>query len=146
MNRLRAMALVCLMFAMVLGPANAARAGASDLVIVVDETSPIRSISVADVRRRFLGIPLVVDGVEVVPVRNVSNADFYELFLQRVLFMSAPSYERRMLNKVFREGGDRVLAVTSNEELYRALRNDPRRISFVPRAAVRPNLRIVAEP
>jgi len=146
MKCLRAMALVCLMFAMVLGPANAARAGASDLVIVVDETSPIRSISVADVRRRFLGIPLVVDGVEVVPVRNLSDADFYELFLQRVLFMSAPNYERRMLNKVFREGGDRILAVTSNDELYRTLHKDPRRISFVPRAAVRPNLRIVAEP
>lgn len=79
-------------------------------------------------------------------MRNLSDADVYEVFLQRVLFMSAQSYERRMLNRIFREGGNRVLAVSSNEELYRTLHGDPGRISFVPRKAVGPNLRIVAEP
>src|SRR5215470_13304718 len=95
----------------------------SDLVIVVDESSPVRSISVADVRRRYLGIPVVVDGIEVVPVRNLSDADFYEMFLQRVLFMSAQSYERRMVSKIFREGGSSILAVGSRDELYRTLHN-----------------------
>jgi hypothetical protein len=146
MKRLRARAAACLVCAFVLGLPSAARPAASDLVIVVDESSPIRSISVADVRRRFLGIPLAVDGVEVIPVRNLSNTDFYEVFLQRVLFMSAQSYERRMLNKIFRDGGDRILAVTSIVELSRALHDDPRRISFAPRGAVGSNLRIVAEP
>jgi hypothetical protein len=146
MRRLLAGAMLCLACAMVLGLPNAAPAGSSDLVIVVDESSPVRSISVADVRRRFLGIPVVVDGVEVVPVRNLSDADFYEMFLQRVLFMSAQSYERRMVSKIFREGGSSILAVGSREELYRTLHSDPRRISFVPRAAVGAGLRIVAEP
>jgi hypothetical protein len=72
MNRLRARALVCLVCAVVLGlparAAPAAQASPSDLVIVVDGSSPIRSIPLADVRRRYLGIPLVVDGVEVVRV------------------------------------------------------------------------------
>jgi len=144
MRRLLARVAVCLA-STISGPI-AAWSAPSDLVIVVDENSPIRGIPIADVRRRYLGIPLVINGVEVIPVRNLSDTDFYEVFLQRVLFMSAESYERRMLTKIFREGGESILAVTSREELYRVLRNDPRRVTFVPRAAVGPTLRIVAEP
>ena len=144
MRRFLAWAMVCL--ASAISSPLAASAAPADLVIVVDENSPIRGIPIADVRRRYLGIPLVVNGVEVIPVRNLADGDLYEVFLQRVLFMSAESYERRMLTRIFREGGESILAVTSRDELQRILRTDPRRVTFVPRAAVSRTMRIVAEP
>lgn len=147
MMGLRARAVACVAAALLLfGVPHTVWSSSADLVIVVDDRSPIRSIPIADVRRRYLGIPLVIDGVEVIPVRNLSNADFYEMFLQRVLFMSAEGYERRMLNKIFREGGDTIASVSSREELERLLHGDTRRITFLPRSAVGRSLRIIAEP
>jgi hypothetical protein len=145
-TRARFHALVGVVATLLLAPLRAPAAGPSDLVIVVEESSPIRSMSVADVRRVFLGVPLVVAGVDVVPVRNLVEEDLYELFLQRVLFMSAQTYERRMMIRIFQQGGTHIATARSSEELQHLLHTSPGCMSYARRRAVGRGLRIVAEP
>lgn len=146
MNCLRTGAIACLAWLALLGTSAARAAESTDVVIVVDASSPIHSIALADVRRRYLGVPVVVDGVEVTPIRNLSEATTYEVFLQRVLFMSAQNFERRMVTRIFSEGGRRIATVSSQDELNQVLHDNPGSISFARRAVVGGSLRIVAEP
>ena len=116
------------------------------LVVIADARSPLTTIPIGEVRKLFLGVPLVVNNIEVVPVLNQSDPQLAEAFLQKVLFMSATVYERRMVGKVYREGGARIAEVHSREELVRVLAADPRRVSYASRDALPPGVKIVSEP
>jgi hypothetical protein len=116
------------------------------LVVIADARSPLTTIPIGEVRKLFLGVPLVFNNVEVVPVLNQSDPQLVEAFLQKVLFMSATVYERRMVGKVYREGGARIAEVHSREELVRVLAADRRRVSYALRDALPPGVKIVSEP
>ena len=116
------------------------------LVVIADARSPLTTLPIGEVRKLFLGVPLVFNNVEVVPVLNQSDPQLVEAFLQKVLFMSATVYERRMVGKVYREGGARIAEVHSREELVRVLAADRRRVSYALRDALPPGVKIVSEP
>lgn len=131
-----------------LAVAPMAFAGDARVVIVAGAQSTIRSIAPADVRRMFLGLPIVVDGAEVAPLCNLADTRTHEVFLQKVLFMSAQAYERRMLGKVYREGGSRLREFESSDALLQALLANPRGVTYMlhDAAVATPGVRIVAEP
>jgi hypothetical protein len=145
--------LLSLAFALLLGvigllgprPADAAE---TKLVLVASARSPIAPISAADARRLYLGVPLVQDGHEVVPLRNVTDSATQELFLQRVLFMSAQAYERQMAGRVYRSGGNRLPEYAVQRELVDKLVTDPWAVTYMTLEAASsvPDLRIVSTP
>jgi hypothetical protein len=101
------------------------------LVLVVSAESPIASLSPSDARRLYLGIPISRNGHEITPLLNVSDDTAKEMFLQRVLFMSAQTYERQMTARLYRSGGERVREYQSLRDLVAMLVADPYSVSYM---------------
>jgi hypothetical protein len=106
-------------------------ASESSLVLVSGARSSLPAISPKDVRKIFLGVPLLLGDKEVVPLLNGSVEETKELFLQKVLFMSGPVYERHIVGRVFRNGGARIAEYQDAQILATALSNNLQSISFM---------------
>lgn len=119
----------------------------SSLVLVANAQSAIKQLSPAEARKLYLGVPMIVESNRVHPLRNNTDPMVQEMFMQKVMFMSTPAYERQILSQVFRMGGTRPFAYVEMGDLLRALETDPAAVTFLPRglAATRPGLKIVGE-
>lgn len=117
------------------------------LVLVASAHSSIRQLSPDETRKLYLGIPMLVDSQRIRPLRNNTNLKVQEMFMQKVMFMSTPAYERQILSRVFRMGGTRPLAYAELGELLKALERDPAAVTYMPRelATARPGLKIVGD-
>lgn len=117
------------------------------MVIVTSTGSSIKAMSTKDVRRAYLGASIVQDGIEIKPLRNQTDKLAEEVFLQRVLFMSAEAYERQLLARAFR-GGHRPKAYENLFELLDALKDDNTAITFMlyGTAVTTPGIRIIDNP
>jgi hypothetical protein len=144
LSRTALLLLACLAFPPVLH----ARAADSRLVLVAGAHSPIARLSADEARRLYLGMPMLVDGKPVHPLRNNSDAMVQEMFMQKVMYMSTAAYERQIMSRVFRAGGSRPPVYTEAKELLGALESDPAAVTYLPRdqAMATPKLRIVGEP
>ena len=109
-----------------LASALAATAFAAErqLVLVAAQGSAVTTLAPAEVRKLFLG-----GAVE--PLVNASDELLHEVFLQKVVFMAARSYDRHVLGLVFRSGGHRPARYTSTEELVQALAREPRAVTYM---------------
>ena len=117
------------------------------LVLVASAHSAIQRLSPDETRKLYLGIPMIVDGKRVRPLRNNTDPLVQEMFMQKVMFMSTPAYERQILSRVFRMGGTRPAAYGDMNELLKAIEADPAAVTYLTRerAAARPGLKIVGE-
>ena len=124
-----------------------AQAADSRLVVVASAKSSIHDLTTNEVRRAYLGVAVINDGQELLPVRNASDALLKEIFLQKVLFMSANQYERHMVTRVFRGGGERIPEHIDMQQLVNELQADHRKITFMrgDTAAATPGVKIVGE-
>lgn len=131
-----------------LGIAASLWAAEPELVIVANENSPIQFVSATEARRIFLGVPVAIGGKAIVPILNNTSALVQEIFLQKIVFMSAPAYERRMVAKHYRDGGDLPQAIADHQQLVDTLVADTARVSYMLREAIAatPQLKIVGEP
>ena len=107
-----------------------ARAEEQRIAIVVNAESGIKAISAKQVRRAYLGASIVLNGIEVRPLLNQSDQLAVEVFLQRILFMSAEAYERQLIAHSF-QGGSRPRAYENMTALLTALHNDNAAITFM---------------
>jgi hypothetical protein len=107
-----------------------ARAEEQRIAIVVNAESVIKAISAKQVRRAYLGASIVLNGIEVRPLLNQSDQLAVEVFLQRILFMSAEAYERQLIAHSF-QGGSRPRAYENMTALLTALHNDNAAITFM---------------
>jgi hypothetical protein len=117
------------------------------LVLVANAQSAIQRLSPDETRKLYLGIPMLVDSQRIRPLRNNTNLKVQEMFMQKVMFMSTPAYERQILSRVFRMGGTRPPAYAELRDLLNALESDPAAVTYMPRelATARPGLKIVGE-
>lgn len=116
------------------------------IVIVASSGSVITAISAKDVRRAYLGATVVLKGVEVKPLLNQSNKLAAEVFLQKVLYMSAEAYERQLLARSF-QGGIRPKSYEDVTELMKALHDNGAAITFMlyESAVNTPGIRIIGD-
>ena len=123
-----------------------ALAGEPRLVLVASAKSSITDLPSTTVRHLYLGLPIVQDGHAIVPLRNSADPALQELFLQRVLFMSAQAYERQASARVFRNGGSRVREYAKLGSLVEALTTEPWSVTYMDAetAASLPEVKIVA--
>lgn len=101
------------------------------LVLVASAASPIATVTLAEARKLYLGAPLLSEGKAIVPLRNTGDALLQEVFMQRVMHMATATYERQILNRVFRSGGQRPPVYTTVRELVEALDANPLAISYM---------------
>src|SRR5450631_4252372 len=114
------------------------------IAIVASAGSSFKAISVKEVRRAYLGASVVLDGVEIKPLLNKTDKLTGEVFLQKILFMSAEAYERQLIARVSR-GGSRPKAFENLTDLLAALQNDNSAITFMLYATAinTPGIRII---
>jgi hypothetical protein len=98
------------------------------LVAANQKFSPIASI---EVRKLFMGIPVIVDNQPVIPLINITGKMIHEVFLQKIVFMSARKYKRQLISRVFRYGGSQPEFYSDVDELIKDLRDWPYNVSYM---------------
>jgi hypothetical protein len=111
--------------------AHGALAAERSLVLVRSEQATVPPLTEQEVRKLFLGEALIKNGQRVQALRNGTSPFLYEVFLQKIVFMSARNYERQLLSRVFRLGGQRPPAYEDLNELIAALMNNPAAVTFM---------------
>lgn len=109
-----------------------ASAGDDRLVLVTATPALAESgVTLETTRKTFLGRRIAVDGHRVVPLINKSDPLLYQVFLQKVVYMSSSHYERHLLSRVYRVGGKRPPNFNSERTLLRSLRTQPFSVSYM---------------
>lgn len=100
-------------------------------VLVVNADSPVATLEPIEMRKLFLGFLVLRDGRPLRPVRNVSDEQLSQVFLQHVVAMSQTAYDRRILSQVLQQGRPRPLETVSREQLIKVLASDPFAVSYM---------------
>lgn len=95
------------------------------LVLVTANDSKIEKLQPRLLRKLFLDIPVTSNNQLLVPLINNSDDMLYEIFLQKVIYMSERHYERMLISKTFRTGRPRPARFSDNAELVKALKSIP---------------------
>ena len=101
------------------------------LLLVCDANSTLSYLSPTEIRKLFLNVPVVKDGVQLKPLRNISDPLISDVFLQSVIFMSKRSYERKLLSRIFRYGGKNIPAYSNIPELKAELHLYPEAVTYM---------------
>ena len=125
---------------------SVAQAADHDLVLVASSVSSIITpLKAAEVRKLYLGISMFNEGQIIRPLLNYSDNYLQEVFMQKVMFMSTPAYERQILSRVFRMGGNRPPVYAEIKNLLAALKDNPDTLTYMYRveASAHPELKII---
>jgi hypothetical protein len=111
----------------------ATQAGATShtLVLVVRADSKLSDLDSLTVRKLFLGLPVLIDGTPLHPVRNRSDPQLDPIFLQQIVAMSQSAYDRQILIGINRQGWLRPAEVTTTARVLDALYADSNAVSFM---------------
>lgn len=101
------------------------------LVIVSNTNVPIKKLSIGDIRKLYLGYPIKLDGQEIHPIINRSDPLLYIVFLQKIIFLSAPSYQRRLKAQMFQSGKRELPEIDNKNELKKCIKETKNTISFM---------------
>jgi hypothetical protein len=110
-------------------PAVAAAAGEDTLVLIVSADSPVARLEIIDVRKLFLGYVVMRGEVSLRAVANGSDERLQKAFLQNVIAMSEPAYEKRLLSMALQQGGRHPIVYASTQALLAAVAADPSAVS-----------------
>lgn len=122
----RAFLLIALLVCASLGLATA-----QSVVLVVRSDSPVGDLDSVTVRKLFLGVPVLINGRPLHPIRNRSDARLDQIFLQEVAAMSQTAYDRETLIGVNRQGWLRPEELSSQSRLLARVLSDPNAVSFM---------------
>jgi len=101
------------------------------VILVSSQDSNIPALSQLDIRKLFLGVPVIRNGIILKPLRNATDPLLTEVFLQKVIFMSERSYNRELLSRVYRLGGKRPEIFSENTKLVNELRDMPGTLTYM---------------
>jgi hypothetical protein len=112
------------------------------LVLVARSDANFDRLSSVEIRKLFLGIPVLRNGIALQPIINRSDPLLHETFLQNVIFMSAQNYDRQLFSQVFRMGGAPPTTVQTLEALRSALEDSNSRVAVMWSDSISPDARI----
>lgn len=107
--------------------ANASEGG----VLVAAQDSPVQKMSIIEIRRVYLGLESSVDSGIKQPVMNLSDPVLYKAFLKNVMHMTESGFRRKIVKRIFRQGGEKVIQIKSHSELVEYLQNNKNDVSFM---------------
>ena len=119
---------IVLILCLATGPA---RPASQSVVLVVRADSPVTEMDSVTVRKLFLGLPVLVNGKLLHPLRNRSDPLLDEIFFQQLVAMSQPAYDRQILIGVNRQGWLRPQEYNSLASVLAALSADPSAVSYM---------------
>lgn len=120
-------------------------AGERQVVLVVAVDSPIAQLNPIEIRKLFLGMPVLHNNRPLHPLRNTSDTRLTEVFLQHVVAMSESAYNRRILAQMMQQGHPRPPEFKSTADIVANLRADRNAVSYLwlRDVAGNPHLRIL---
>jgi hypothetical protein len=101
------------------------------LVLVAASDSQIEKLQPRLFRKLFLDVPVTSNNQPLIPLINTSDDLLYEIFLQKVVYMSERHYERMLISRTFRTGRPRPARFSDNSELVKALNSTPGSVSVM---------------
>jgi len=110
---------------------NMSCAESSKGVLVVAESSSVQKISVLEIRRIYLGLPPSSPSLIKKPVINLSDRIVYKVFLKNIMHMTQKGYQRKIVKRMFRQGGEKIKHIQDINKLVEYLKNNPNDISFM---------------
>ena len=115
------------------------------VVLVVRDDSPVTDLDSVTLRKLFLGLPVLVNGNQLRALRDRSDPQLDEIFLQQIVAMSQSSYDRQLLILMNRQRALRPPEFYGTPQLVAALSADPNAVSFMWLRDVghNPKLRII---
>ena len=117
----------CLYFVSALGLAAEARY----LVLVSGAMSNVPQLTPTEVRKLFLGVKLIKDGQRIEPLLNATEPLLNEVFLQKIIFMSADNYQRQLNARIAATGDPRPQEYFDRWQLISALRTRRGSVTFM---------------
>ena len=117
-----------LLLCSLLGPI---RAGQQTVVLAVRADSSVTDLDSIAVRKLFLGLPVLISGKPLHPVRNRADQQLDEIFLQQIVAMSQSAYDRQVLIGLNRQGSIRPAEVTAQTRALEILYDDPNAVTFM---------------
>jgi hypothetical protein len=140
LNMRHALLLALLLFTT--GPASATT---RTLVLVTRTDSSVADLDSITVRKLFLGLPVLINGSPLHPVRNRSDPALDPIFLQQIVAMSQSAYDRQILIGVNRQGWLRPAEITATSRVLDALYADPNTVTFMwlHEVAHNPRIRVI---
>jgi hypothetical protein len=130
-----------LLLALLLG-APLGSAGSQSVVLVVRADSAIVDLDPVSVRKLFLGVPVLVNGSPLHPIRNRSDTRLDQIFLQVIAAMSQSAYDRQILIGLNRHGWLRPEELDSSGRILDKLSVDPNAVTFMWQHDVARNTKI----
>ena len=106
-------------------------AGTDSAVLVVRVDSMVVDLDSVTVHKLFLGLPVLINGRPLHPIRNRSDERLDQIFLQEIAAMSQSAYDRQILIGVNRQGWLRPVEEESTSRVIEKLLADPSAVSFV---------------
>ena len=102
-------------------------------MVLVTGTQKLDNVQLSEkeIRKIFLGQVITRDDKKITALINNTDPLLYQVFLQKVAYMSANAYERHLLSKVFRMGGNRPPVFVNNSSLVSALRSQAGTITYM---------------
>jgi hypothetical protein len=105
--------------------------GSGSVVLVVRADSGIFDLDSVTVHKLFLGVPVLINGRPLHPIRNRADERLDQIFLQEIAAMSQSAYDRQILIGVNRQGWQPPVEVDSTARVIDKLLADPSAVSFV---------------
>ena len=123
-------------------------AGAAEpyLVLVASVQSTVPALSAIETNHLYMSVPLFNDGKAITPLLNYSDSFTQETFMFKVMHMSKQAYERLILARIFRMGGNRPAIYSSLTKLIGALKSNPSAVTYMysDEASAHPDLKIIS--
>ncbi len=121
----------CCVICLYAGNTAGMAAEARHLVLVSGAMSNVPQLTPAEVRKLFLGVVLVKDGRRIEPLLNATEPLLHEVFLQKIIFMSADNYQRQLNARIAATGDPRPQQYSDRWQLISALRTRRGSVSFM---------------
>ena len=122
---------IALLLMLLLGTPSMAASNNRHLVLVTDSTTGITTLSTSEIHKLFLGLPIEKGGHSLEAAINHSDPFLYEIFLQKIVYMSSISYDRHLLSNVIQLGGRRPQVFNNTQSLITALKQKPGTVSVL---------------
>lgn len=100
-------------------------------VLISAATASVEKFTNKELRLLYLGYPVMRGELRFEPLVNRSDNYIYQSFLQKVMFMSEQSYDRKLVTRVFRHGGERPSSYLQHDPLIAELKKNTNTITFV---------------
>lgn len=134
---------ICAILSLTLLFSTSAFAQTKRLVLVTGNQSTIPELTLNQVRRIYLGHAL--RGTAITPLSNQSDDLLFEVFLQKVIFLSERDYEKRLITRTFQTGDRRPSVHLKERDLLQSLERQTGSVTFMweETASRHPQLRVV---